>query len=65
VLAGGLAGGELKNPIHSIPKGTVTAHLSTTLLYFCFIILFGAAGTRKALMDENVIVAAVVAWPWR
>jgi amino acid transporter len=53
----------LRDPAQSIPRGTVTAHLSTTTLYFVFIILFGAAGTRAALTDTNVIVAAEVAWP--
>ena len=54
---------DLRNATDSIPKGTVWAHLSTTTLYFVFIILFGSAGTREALLTSDKIVAAEVAWP--
>jgi potassium/chloride transporter 9 len=62
-LTGTNISGELRNPLYSIPKGTIAAHLSSTTLYFLMIILFGCAGSRTSLMDLEVIVAAVVAWP--
>lgn len=53
----------LRNPIKDIPKGTLSAHLTTFSLYVVLFILFGCAGTREALTNINVIVSAEVAWP--
>ena len=55
--------GDLRNPTLSIPRGTIAAHVSTTILYFLLIILFGACGTRTALTNLDVVVSAIVAWP--
>jgi potassium/chloride transporter 9 len=63
ILAGSNSSTHLKNPTHSIPKGTVIAHLSTTGLYFLFIMLIASCGTRAALLNSKYIIAAEIAWP--
>ena len=63
ILAGSNSSVELKNPTHSIPKGTIISHVTTTILYLVFIILISACGTRAALVNSKVILAAEIAWP--
>lgn len=63
ILTGANVSADLRNPTMSIPKGTIAAHITTTVLYFLLIILFGAVGTRTAIMNIDVIISATVAWP--
>jgi amino acid transporter len=63
ILQGANSSGNLKDPIASIPKGTLWAHFSTFMLYVLLFILFGSAGDRDALTNLNVIVGAEIAWP--
>jgi amino acid transporter len=63
IFTGANAAADLKNPPKQIPIGTIAAHFFNTFLYFLLIILFGAAGTREALTNLNVVVSAVIAWP--
>jgi amino acid transporter len=65
ILQGANASGNLRNPIRSIPKGTVSAHLSTVVLYVVLFLLFGMAGKRDALTNLDVIIGAEIAWPQR
>ena len=41
----------LKDPIRSIPKGTLVAHNFSCGLYLLMIFLFGSVGNRDALKD--------------
>lgn len=54
---------ELKDSSRSIPNGTIAAHATTTGFYILLIFLFGSVGDRSLLVNENVIIAAEVAWP--
>lgn len=63
ILQGANSSGNLRDPINAIPKGTLSAHLSTLGLYIVMFILFACAGTREALTNISVIVSAEVAWP--
>lgn len=65
ILQGANSSGNLKDPISSIPKGTLWAHFTTLLLYIVLFILFGCVGDREALTNLHVIVGAEVAWPQR
>jgi len=65
ILQGANSSATLKDPSSSIPKGTIWAHFSTTLLYVVLFTLFACAGGREALTNLSVIVGAEVAWPHR
>lgn len=65
ILQGANSSANLRDPIKAIPRGTISAHLSTLTLYILLFILFGCVGNREALTDLNVIVSAEVAWPQR
>ena len=65
ILVGTNSSNNLRDPINDIPKGTLSAHLSTTVLYFLLFILFGCVGTREALTDISTIISADIAWPHR
>lgn len=65
ILTGANSSQSLKDPINSIPKGTLAAHLSTFSLYMVLFLLFSLIGTRDALRNLDVIVSAEVAWPAR
>ena len=63
ILQGANNSANIRDPIRAIPKGTLAAHLSTLGLYILLFILFGCVGTREALTDLTVVVAAELAWP--
>jgi amino acid transporter len=66
IMAGSNRSGELRDPSSSIPKGTLGAIVTSFCLYGTFILLFGAVGEPKALMEiKTHILAAEVAWPWK
>ena len=46
-MAGSNRSGDLKNAQESIPKGTIAAQVTTTLVYLVTAILCGAAATRE------------------
>jgi len=56
---------DLKNPSYAIPRGTIAASISTTVLYFLFLNLLAAVADRDALKSLNFIITAEVAWPWK
>ena len=62
-MAGANRSAELKNPTESIPKGTFTAWLITTIVYIVLCLLLGIGIERTVLLNNNVIVFAEVAWP--
>ena len=61
-LAGSNLSGDLKDPQHSIPPGTIFAVLATTTI-FCVQVLFaGGSCEREALVSDSLIVSKL-AWP--
>ena len=64
IMAGTNRSGKLAKPSKSIPKGTISAITVTSLLYFIQVWLVGNVLTRKALM-ENKLILACLAWPSR
>jgi len=62
IMAGSNRSADLQDPAKSIPKGTLTAQLSTSLIYLSFVVLFGCAAPRQMLLDDPFF-AATYAWP--
>ncbi|KAJ3120349.1 hypothetical protein HK098_004672 [Nowakowskiella sp. JEL0407] len=69
IMAGASRSGDLKDPQRSIPRGTLAAQLSTTALYFTFIILFGVVISGDLLRTKippastGGLLIASIAWP--
>jgi amino acid transporter len=62
IMAGSNRSADLKDPAGSIPKGTLTAQLSTSVIYLSFVVVFGCAASRQELLDDPFF-AATYAWP--
>jgi potassium/chloride transporter 4/5/6 len=62
IMAGSNRSADLKNPAGSIPKGTLTSQLSTSVIYLSFVVLFGCVAPRQNLLDDSFF-AATSAWP--
>ena len=56
-MAGSNRSGDLKNAQGSIPKGTIAANLTTTVVYLVTAILCGAAATRQGYLRATFILA--------
>ncbi|XP_063683776.1 solute carrier family 12 member 6-like isoform X3 [Bolinopsis microptera] len=69
IMAGSNRSGDLKNAQGSIPKGTIAANLTTTVVYLVTAILCGAAATRQVLCDkygesiDGGLVMSLIAFP--
>jgi potassium/chloride transporter 4/5/6 len=53
ILAGSNRSSVLKDPQRSIPAGTLSAHLVSTIIYFVSILLFGMVATREYLLSDR------------
>ncbi|CAE8740674.1 unnamed protein product [Polarella glacialis] len=62
IMAGANRSADLKDPTSSIPKGTLFAQISTSMIYFTFIFVFGAVAPRETLLNDKFF-AATSAWP--
>ncbi|OQU82897.1 hypothetical protein SORBI_3005G040700 [Sorghum bicolor] len=62
IMAGSNRSASLKDTQRSIPIGTLSATLSTTLMYLLSVFLFGALATREELLTDRLL-AATIAWP--
>eukprot|EP00397_Hematodinium_sp_SG-2012_P000654 GEMP01000655.1.p1 GENE.GEMP01000655.1~~GEMP01000655.1.p1 ORF type:complete len:1164 (+),score=229.63 GEMP01000655.1:211-3702(+) len=62
IMAGSNRSAELRNPAKSIPVGTLTAQIVTTIIYLSFMFLFGACVGREYLLNDSFF-AATAAWP--
>lgn len=56
ILAGANISGDLKDPSHSIPKGTIWAIFVTTATYLLMAVMVGASVVRDASGDINDIL---------
>ncbi|XP_035282010.1 solute carrier family 12 member 6-like isoform X2 [Anguilla rostrata] len=69
IMAGSNRSGDLKDAQRSIPIGTILAILTTSLVYLCSVVLFGACIEGVVLRDKfgdslrgNLVVGAL-SWP--
>eukprot|EP00035_Acanthoeca_spectabilis_P040247 m.68425 g.68425 ORF g.68425 m.68425 type:complete len:994 (+) comp9919_c0_seq2:60-3041(+) len=69
IMAGSNRSGDLKDPSASIPTGTIAAVMTTSMVYFCSVILLGATTEGTVLRDkfgESIggrMVLAQLSWP--
>ncbi|XP_027037646.1 solute carrier family 12 member 7-like [Pocillopora damicornis] len=69
IMAGSNRSGDLKDAQQSIPKGTITAITTTSVVYLTSVLLFGATVQGDLLRDKfgrsinSVMVVAEIAWP--
>jgi potassium/chloride transporter 4/5/6 len=65
IMAGSNRSGDLKEPSKSIPKGTLAANLTTTVGYYIFVFLFAICAEKSALLNEDIIFVAEIAFPFK
>ncbi|KAK4589019.1 hypothetical protein RGQ29_019859 [Quercus rubra] len=63
IMAGSNRSASLKDTQRSIPIGTLSATLTTTVMYLVSVFLFGALATRKKLLADRLLTATI-AWPF-
>ena len=63
IMAGANMSGDLQNPSHSIPKGTLLAVLVTAGIYLSQAILLGCSRTSQQLISDNLVVSHIALWP--
>ncbi|XP_052882123.1 cation-chloride cotransporter 1-like isoform X2 [Gossypium arboreum] len=63
IMAGSNRSASLKDTQRSIPIGTLSATLVTTLLYLVSVFLFGAVANREKLLTDRLLTATI-AWPF-
>ncbi|TWU27764.1 amino acid permease [Bythopirellula polymerisocia] len=63
IMAGANMSGDLKNPAHSIPRGTLAAVAVTAVVYLSQAFLLAGVSTHEELITNNLIVRAVSRWP--
>lgn len=56
IMAGSNRSGDLKDAQGSIPKGTIAANLTTTIVYLVTAILCGAAATRQGMLNNSIFM---------
>ncbi|XP_039039942.1 cation-chloride cotransporter 1-like [Hibiscus syriacus] len=62
IMAGSNRSASLKDTQRSIPLGTLSATIVTTVLYLVSVFIFGAVATREKLLTDRVLTATI-AWP--
>ena len=65
IMAGANRSGDLSNPAKSIPKGTLIASGSTTIMYYIFTIMFASVANRSSLIRCDHLFCAEVSWPFK
>lgn len=59
IMAGANMSGDLKDPVKSIPKGTLGAIFFTTSIYALFIFLLVISSKREDLLTDNFIISKI------
>jgi potassium/chloride transporter 4/5/6 len=62
IMAGSNRSASLKDTQRSIPKGTLWAIVTTTILYLISAVMFAAVATREELLTDRLLTATL-AWP--
>ena len=64
ILAGTNLSGELKNPRHSIPRGTLLAVLVSGIIYFWLAYVYASSVPPTELIENYHIMSELSAFPW-
>jgi len=62
IMAGSNRSAELRDPSYSIPVGTLTAQIFTSIIYISFMFVYGSVVTREYLLND-AFFASTSAWP--
>ncbi|CAD6195818.1 unnamed protein product [Caenorhabditis auriculariae] len=69
IFTGTNMSGDLADPQRSIPVGTISATVTTSVIYYILALLFGGSIDRSVLRDkfgrsiDNTMVVAALSWP--
>ena len=63
IMAGANMSGDLKNPAHSIPRGTLAAVGVTAIIYLSQAFFLAGVSSHEELTNNNLIVREVSRWP--
>ena len=63
IMAGANMSGDLRNPSRAIPRGTLAAVVVTGIVYLSQAVLLGCAAPHERLVENNLIVRDISAWP--
>ncbi|WP_436715177.1 amino acid permease [Roseiconus lacunae] len=63
IMAGANMSGDLRDPARSIPRGTIAAIIVTMLVYGAMAIFLAGSATGTDLIENNLIVGEVSAFP--
>lgn len=55
--------GDLKDPSHSIPRGTILSIVVTAVVYFAVVIWFAVQLPADVLIGDNLAISRVARWP--
>ncbi|CAJ0601996.1 unnamed protein product [Cylicocyclus nassatus] len=70
IMAGSNRSGNLRDASKSIPLGTLAAQISTSLVYFCGVIVFGSSVSEMFIRDKygqsgmGKLTISEIAWPF-
>jgi len=63
IMAGANMSGDLKNPAHSIPRGTLAAVAVTGVIYLSMAAVLAGVRPHQSLIADNMVVRNVAQWP--
>lgn len=64
IMAGANISGDLKDPNHAIPLGTLLAIITTTVVYLITATILASAADQSTLVNNYGLLAEVSAWKW-
>jgi len=62
-MAGANMSGDLKDPSHSIPLGTLSAVAFTAAIYLSLAFLLASTKPAEALVQDSLVMATIARWP--
>eukprot|EP01083_Nonionella_stella_P229388 811983_1 len=64
IMAGANISGDLRDPSHDIPKGTLTAIIISTIVYMIMAVFVGAVTIRYELINNELVMSLICVWEY-